>query len=326
MENILTQQEIDALLKGIASGEVPIEPEPATDREDVRPYDFTKHDRIVQGKIPAVDAMSHKFAHRLMGTLTGAIRRMVEVTPLASEVKKFRDFLKSMAMPTSIHIFRVDPLQGSGLLVLEPNLVYLLLEFIMGGTLEGQLKIEGRDFTNIENRLIQRMVREALSDLNRAWNTLQPVKIELERSEINPQFAAVLLPSDPVLCIQFEVELETARGMLILCLPFMMVEPYRDMLPAGSAPEREKKTRTWSRYLKEHLWETQVEMSVDLGETVLPLRRVLELKAGEVLILEPYPGSLLPVKVETVTVFWAQPGAINGKKAVRVVREESSGP
>jgi flagellar motor switch protein FliM len=323
MENILTQAEIDALLKGIATGEVSLQGETPSQEQQVTPYDFSKHDRIVHGKIPAVDAMMDKFAHRLTTTLTSAIRRMAEVSPLASEVKKFRDFLKALAMPSSIHVFRVEPLQGVGLLVLEPNLVYLLIEFIMGGTPEGQLKIEGRDFTNIENRLIQRLVRDALGDLNEAWNSLEPVKIELERSEVNPQFAAVLLPSEPVLCIQLEVELELARGMLILCLPFTMLEQYRDRLP-GSAPEREKKARLWTRHLEVHLMEAQVEVSVVLGDAMVPLGKIVEMKEGELLLLDSFPGKPLPVKVEGKTKLWAQPGELNGKRAVKIVKAEPS--
>ncbi len=219
MENILSQQEIDALLQGISSGQVSTSKETPEESKAVKPYDLSHQDRIVQGRIPAVDVMTHRFAHHLMGTFTSALRRMVEVTPVSSEVKKFRDFLKGLVMPTSIHLFRVEPLPGVGMLVLEPNLVYLLIEFIMGGTLEGRLKIEGRDFTNIEMRLIQRLVREALGDLNKAWNSLQAVKVEYERSEMNPQFAAVLLPSDQVLCIHLEMEMEMARGFLVLCLP-----------------------------------------------------------------------------------------------------------
>lgn len=317
MENILTQQEIDALLRGISSGDVPIEKDTTVEAGNVRPYDLTRQDRIVQGKIPAVEVMTDRFAHYLMGTFASALRRMVEVSPVSSEVKKFRDFLKSLVIPTSIHLFRVEPLPGIGLLVLEPNLVYLLIEFIMGGTLEGRLKIEGRDFTNIENRLIQRIVKEALGDLNKAWNALQPVKVELERSEINPQFAAVLLPSDQVLCIELEVEMEMARSSLVLCLPFCMVEPYRDRLP-GWVSKQERKERMWMEFLLGHLSQTPVTISVELGTAVVTVRRILELQAGETILLDACPGGLLPVKLEGVPKFLAQPGETNGKKAVRI--------
>jgi len=317
VENILSQQEIDALLQGISSGEVPTSKDTPDDSKAVKPYDLSHHERIVQGRIPAVDVMTHRFAHHLMGTFTSALRRMVEVTPVSSEVKKFRDFLKALVMPTSIHLFRVEPLPGVGMLVLEPNLVYLLIEFIMGGSLEGRLKIEGRDFTNIEMRLIQRLVREALGDLNKAWNSLQPVKVEYERSEMNPQFAAVLLPSDQVLCIQLELEMEMARGFLVLCLPLGMVEPYRDRLP-GWGSDRERKERSHSACILAHLDETLVELSVELGSSWATVGKILELKAGDTLWLEAGHGGLLPVSVEGVPKFLAQPGESKGKMAVRI--------
>jgi len=317
LENILSQQEIDALLQGISSGEVSISKEPAEDLPGVKSYDFSHYDRIVHGRIPAVDVMTHRFAHQLTGTFTSALRRMVEVTPVSSEVKKFKDFLKGLVMPTSIHLFRVEPLPGMGMLVLEPNLVYLLIEFIMGGTLEGRLKIEGRDFTNIEMRLIQRLVREALGDLNKAWNSLQPVKVQLERSEMNPQFAAVLLPSDQVLCVQMEMELEMARGFLILVLPMTMVGPYRDRLP-GSGSDRERKDRTYMEYVLGHLEETQVDVSVELGSYWASVGDILEMEVGDTIWLDPCSGGLLAVRVEGVPKFLAQPGECNGKRAVRI--------
>jgi flagellar motor switch protein FliM len=319
VENILTQQEIDALMKGISTGEVPTEAEAPAKVLDVKPYDITRHDRIVQGKIPAVEVMIDRFAHQLMGTFSSAFRRMVEVTAASSEVKKFRDFLKGLPMPTSIHLFRIEPLRGLGLLVLEPNLVYLLIEFIMGGSWEGQLKIEGRDFTNIENRLIRRLVKEALQDLEKAWNGLHPVKVAFERSEINPQFAAVLPPSDLVLCIHLDVEMEMATGSLILCLPFAMVEPFRDRLPGlGSEPER--KERVWMEYILDHLQETPVAVSVELGNIAVTVKDVLNLNVGDMLALNNAADGLLPVNVEGVVKFLAQPGRTSGKKAVRIAQ------
>jgi flagellar motor switch protein FliM len=317
VENILTQQEIDALMKGISAGDVPTEPEAPAPDQDVRPYDLTRHDRIVQGKIPAVEVMTDRFAHQLMGTFSSAFRRMVEVTPVSSEVKKFRDFLKGLPMPTSIHLFRIEPLRGMGMLVLEPNLVYLLIEFIMGGSWEGQLKIEGRDFTNIENRLIRRLVKEALQDLDKAWNVLHPVKVEFERSEINPQFAAVLLPSDLVLCIHLDVEMEMATGSLILCLPFAMVEPFRDRLP-GLGSEQERKERVWMEHILGHLYETPVTVSVELGNVAVTVQDVVNLNVGDMLALNNAADGLLPVNVEGVPKFLAKPGRTSGKKAVRV--------
>jgi flagellar motor switch protein FliM len=317
MENILTQEEIDALLKGISSGDIPTASHSAA--AEARPYDLTRYDRIVQGKIPAVEVMTDRFAHHLMGTFTSAFRRMVEVTPASSEVKQFREFLRGLPMPTSIHIFRIEPLNGKGLLVLEANLVYLLIEFILGGTWEGQVKIEGRDFTNIENRLIQRLVKEALQDLDKAWNVLQPVKVEFERSEINPQFAAVMLPSDKVLTIHIDVEMETASGTLILCLPFAMVEPFKDKLP-GWGSDQQRKERPWMEHILGHLSQADVTISVELGNQKVTVEKILNLQVGDLLPLDRDEEGLLPVKVEGVRKFWARPGHSNGRKAVKIAQ------
>ncbi|MGQ9655134.1 MAG: flagellar motor switch protein FliM [Thermodesulfobacteriota bacterium] len=319
MENILSQQEIDALLKGISSGEIQTDAPPPAQIREVRRYDLTRHDRIVQGKIPAVDVMLDRFAHYLMATFTSAFRRMAEVTPASSGVKKFRDFLKSLPMPASIHLFRMEPLHGPGLLVLEPALVYLLIEFIMGGGQEGQLKIEGRDFTNIENRLIVRLVKEALRDLEKAWGMLQPVRVQFERSEMNPQFAAVMLPSDLVLCVHLDVEMEAAKGNLVLCLPFAFVEPFRDRLP-GWGSDRQRKERLWLGYILDHLEEAKVLVSAELGGLTVRLKEILEMRVGQEIWLDGRADSLIPVKVEGTTKFLALPGHYNGRNAVRLMR------
>ncbi len=319
MENILSQQEIDTLLKGISSGEIQTEASPPTWTHEVRPYDLTRHDRIVQGKIPAVEVMTDRFAHHLMATFTSAFRRMAEVTPVSSEVKKFQDFLRSLPMPASIHLFRMEPLHGPGILVLEPTLVYLLIEFIMGGGQEGQLKIEGRDFTNIENRLIARLVKEALRDLEKAWGVLQPVRVQFERSEMNPQFAAVMLPSDQVLCVHLDVEMEAAKGSLVLCLPFTFVEPFRDRLP-GWGSDRQRKERLWLGYILGHLEEANVLVAAELGGATVLLKEILGLQVGEEIWLDGRADGLIPVKVEGMTKFLALPGQYNGRNAVRVMK------
>lgn len=319
MENILSQQEIDALLKGISSGEIQTDAPPPPEIREVKPYDLTRHDRIVQGKIPVVEVMTDRFAHHLMATFTSAFRRMVEVTPVSSEVKKFREFLRSLPMPASIHLFRMEPLHGPGLLVLEPALVYLLVEFIMGGGQEGQLKIEGRDFTNIENRLIARLVQEALRDLEKAWGVLQPVKVRFERSEMNPQFAAVMLPSDQVLCVHLDVEMDAAKGSLALCLPFAFVGPFKDRLP-GWGSDRQHKERLWLEYILDHLEEAKVHVSAELGGLTVRLKEILEMRVGQEIWLDGRADGLVPVKVEGVTKFLASPGHYNGRNAVRVMK------
>ncbi len=320
MANILTQEEISALMTGISSGEVPTGQEASgDDASGVRAYDLAGHDRIVHGRIPAVEVMVDRWVHELTGTFTSAFRRMVEVMPSSPEVKRFRDFLGGLPVPASIHIVRMGPRHGPALLVLEANLVYLLVEFIMGGNREGQLTIEGREFTNIENRLIRRIAKEILGDLEAAWSVLQPAKVEVERVETNPQLAAVLLPSDQVLCIRLTVEMEVASGGMLLCLPLAMVEPFRDRLPGmGSQPAGGD--RRWMSDVLGHVLDAPVTLSVELGGAGLTVQDILNLEVGHLLGLDQAVDGLLLVKVEGVPKFLAHPGHANGKKAVRVAR------
>ena len=324
MENILSQDEVDALLGGISTGEVPTEDDVSEEMPDVGDYDLTKLDRIVKGRIPAMEVMTDRYVRALMGTFSSALRRVVDVMHASTEVKKFRDFLKSLPVPTSVHIFRMEPSPMMGLLVLESSLVYVLIDHFMGGTGDTRMKVEGRDFTNIENRLIRKLVMEALRDLEKSWQILQPVQIFFERSEINPQFAVVVPPSETVLCISLDVEMEAVAGTLILCVPYSMVEPLRDKL-LGWGTDREKKDRLWMEQLLSHLVKTNINLSVELGTRPMAIEDILHLKVGDTFELDRSAGDPIPVKVEGIPKFLAYPGHSNNRRAVQVLRRVQKG-
>lgn len=318
MENILSQEEVDALIQGISSGEVPIEEDTSGDDIEARPYDLTRQDRIIVGRIPAVEILKDRFCRKVRGTFTSALRRVVEITSISSEVKKFGEFLKILPVPTSIHIFRVEPLRGTALLVLESGLVFSLIELMMGGSGDGRVKVEGRDFTNIESRLIGRLVREALKDLETSWQSLEPVSLTLERSEINPQFATVMPETELTICLHMEMEVESAAGTFVLCLPYTMMDSYRNRL-LGKDEKWPEAGGRWEKQLVEHLWETEVTLSVELGECRSTLREVLNLKVGDILFLEEGPPGPVRILVEGVLKFLGQPGRCNGKNAVKII-------
>jgi flagellar motor switch protein FliM len=317
MDKILSQEEVDALLKGISSGEVATAADEQARQQGVEPYDLTKLDRIVVGKIPAIEVLADRFTRMMRKTLSGALRKMLDVNVIASEVKRFGDFLKVLPFPTSIHLFRITPQMANGLLVVEANLVYVFVEIFTGGSGESKVKIEGRDFTPIEMRLIGNVVRGTLADLERAWNVLEPVKLKYERAEIHPQFAMVMQPSDLVLCIHVEVELDVATGAMIICLPYSVVEPYKERIP-GEYEQGRWWQRPWVHSILEHLYQTPVEISVELGCSLLPVKKLLSLREGDFVGLDRSVGDLLKVKIEGVPKYWSSPGFVKGKRAVRI--------
>jgi flagellar motor switch protein FliM len=319
VDRILSQEEFDALMNGISSGEVSTEGDPSIDPSEVQPYDLTRPERIVRTRIPFMEVLISRFARQCRQTMTSYLRHIVDVSLVHSEIRKFGDFLKTLQNPTSIHIFRMDPLRGVGLLVLDPNLVFVLIELFMGGTGDSLVRIEGREFTNIESRLIRKVVEGLLLDLEKVWHSLQPVSVKVDRSENNPKLAAVMALAEPVIYVELSVEVEVANGAFYLCLPYSMLEPFRDKLLLGD-PERSAREPGWSKQIVIHLKEAPVAVCAELGDLQMTVKDVMNLRVGDVLTLDRSPGDLLRVKIEGVPKFLCEPGEYKGMRAVKLNR------
>ncbi|MEJ2033925.1 MAG: flagellar motor switch protein FliM, partial [Deltaproteobacteria bacterium] len=220
MEQILSQDEVDALLKGISGGEIE-EPEEPLDTEALgyTPYDFSRQERIVQVKMPAFEFINDAFLRSIRTSLTNALRRIIDINSVPMELERFGAFVRTLPVPSSLQIFKMDPFRGHALLVLEPKLVFTFVESFLGGNAARTVRIEGRDFTTIEQRLIRRVVNLLLTDLEKAWYSLQPLEARYVRNEINPQFAKICEPEDVVVINKFEVNMDRPIGSITMCIP-----------------------------------------------------------------------------------------------------------
>ncbi|MBU1001837.1 MAG: flagellar motor switch protein FliM [Proteobacteria bacterium] len=321
MSKILDQDEVDALLRGLSGGEIEAEADIPEDDSGVVSFDLANQDRIIRGRMPVLEIVNDRFARLCTNALANAMRKRVDLNPISIDMSKFGDFMRSLPVPTSINIFKMDPLRGNALLVVDSRLVFALVENFFGGA-GSQPKVEGRDFTPIEQAIVDRVVKIALSNMADAWRPVHEVHIELTRSEINPQFAAIVPPSDVVIVVTFEVELENAIGTLIVCLPYATLEPIRSKLHASFQSERLEVDHAWIARFKERLLETPVELVIELGQTHITGRQLLNLEIGDILLLDTDTEELLEAEVEGVKKFYGLPGTVKGSKAFQVVREE----
>jgi len=321
MSKILDQDEVDALLRGLSGGEIESETDIPEDDTGVVSFDLANQDRIIRGRMPVLEIVNDRFARLCTNALANAMRKRVDLNPISIDMSKFGDFMRSLPVPTSINIFKMDPLRGNALLVVDSRLVFALVENFFGGA-GSQPKVEGRDFTPIEQAIVDRVVKIALANMEDAWRPVHDVHIELQRSEINPQFAAIVPPSDVVIVVTFEVELENAIGSLIACLPYATLEPIRSKLHASFQSERLEVDHAWIARFKERLLETPVEMVVELGHSQITGRQLLNLEEGDILLLDTDTEELLAAEVEGVSKFYCLPGTLKGNKAIQVVREE----
>lgn len=323
MSKILSQDEVDTLLRGLTGGEVESDSEILEDDSGIVAFDLSNQDRIIRGRMPVLEIINDRFARLATNAMANAMRKRVDVNPISIDMSKFGDFMRSLPVPTSINIFKLDPLRGNAILVVDSRLVFALVENFFGGA-GSQPKVEGRDFTPIEQAIISKVVKLALVNLEDAWRPVHEVHVELIRSEINPQFAAIVPPSDVVVVVTFEVELENAIGSMIACLPYATIEPIRSKLYASFQSERLEVDHAWISRFKERLLETPVELMVRFGNTQLTGRQLLSLQKGDILLLDTDVEDLLLAEVQGVKKFWGIPGTVKSNKAFQVIREEET--
>jgi len=318
MSEVLTQEEVDNLLSGLSSGKVEAETDAGTDFVGVVPYDFVSQERVIRGRMPTFEVINERIAREMRESLSALLHSTLDVSVARIDTLKFSEFGRSLPVPTSLHVFRMNPLRGYAMLVFETQLVYNLIDIFFGGKATGRARIEGKEFTFIEDVMIRKVVAACLKNLEAAWTAVEKIKSVYVRSEVNPQFAAIVPPNDLVIVVKFEIELEQSAGFVTLCIPYAMIEPLRSKLVAGFQSDRLDADYTWQKRMREVVLEAMVNVSVDLGTTEITGDRLVHLKPGDVIQLDQDTEKSLIGKIENVPKFKGFPGANRGKQAFRI--------
>ncbi len=314
MQDILSQDEIDALLHGVDNGKVVTEPPPPPGT--AKGYDFASQDRIVRGRLPTLEMINERFARLFRIGLFNMLRRSPELSVVGIEMQKFSDYIHGLYVPTSLNLLRVKPLRGTALMVFEPRLVFTVVENFFGGNGRFRTKIEGREFTPTELRVVQLMMKQAFIDLSEAWSGVLPLEFEAIGHEMNPHFANIVSPSEVVVVSKFHVVLDGGEGDIHITLPYSMIEPIREQLDAGVQSDRMEKDERWIATLREQIKDATVEASCELTRTEITLGQLLKLKAGDVIPFQ-MPRSI-ELAVESVPLFFGSFGTSGGNNAVRI--------
>lgn len=313
MEQILSQDEVDALLKGISGGDIE-EPEEPIDSEALgyTPYDFTRQERIVQVKMPAMEVINDSFLRSIRTSLSTTLRRIIDITSVPMELERFGAFVRTLPVPSSLQIFKMDPFRGHALLVLEPKLVFAFVENFLGGSGARNVRIEGRDFTPIEQRLIHRVVTLLLNDLEKAWYSLHPLKIQYVRSEINPQFAKICQPEDVVVINRYELDMDRAVGSITTCIPLANLESVKSKLMTTFQREQSEEDLLIQQILEDNIKSVDVEFKVELGKVKLTAGDVMQLEEGDIIQLDSRKDDHLPAFVAERRKYMGTPGIHRG--------------
>jgi len=314
-EQILSQDEVDALLQGI-TGESQNLDTPDVDDGPIRNYNLAQQERIVRGRMPTMEIINERFARNIRVGLFNFIRKNPEVSVGAVAVQKYSAFLREIVVPTNFNIVSVKPLRGSGLVVCDPTLVFAVIDALFGGSGKFHARIEGRDFSATEQRVITRLVEVVLAAYKSAWQGIYPLELEYQRSEMQPQFANIATPSDIVITTSFALEIGEASGTIHFCIPYATLEPIRDTLYSTFQGDSGQPDRRWLNLMTEQIQLAEVELVAELAKADTSVEQLLSLKPGDFIELDLKKS--IEAKVMGVPVFDCHYGTSNGKYSLKV--------
>ena len=314
VQDLLSQDEIDALLHGVDDGLV--QAETAAEPGSVKSYDLTSQDRIVRGRMPTLEMINERFARYTRISMFNMLRRSADVAVGGVQVMKFGEYVHSLYVPTSLNLVKIKPLRGTALFILDAKLVFKLVDNFFGG--DGRhAKIEGREFTPTELRVVRMVLEQAFIDLKEAWQAIMEVNFEYINSEVNPAMANIVGPSEAIVVSTFHIELDGGGGDLHVTMPYSMIEPVREMLDAGFQSDLDDQDERWSKALREDVLDVSVPLSATVARRQLRLRDILHMQPGDVIPVELQDE--LVMRANGVPAFKVKLGSHKGNLALQVI-------
>jgi len=313
-DNFLSQEEVDALLKGVNGDQDDAQaPEEVS---GVRTYNLATQERIVRGRMPTLEIINERFARLLRVGLFNFLRRSAEVSVGSVRVSKYSEFIRNLVVPTNLNLVHMKPLRGTALMVFDPGLVFLLVDNLFGGDGRFHTRVEGRDFTQTEQRIILRILDIVFEAYTKSWEPVYPVEFEYIRSEMNTQFANIATPNEVVVASTFTVELGSVSGQIHFCMPYSMIEPIRDALTSSLQGEALEVDKRWIRLMTQQIQVAEVELVARLGTGKVSFDDILNMRVGDIIPLTIPPT--IEATVDGVPVLDCTYGVLNGQYALKV--------
>ncbi|MGX9459966.1 flagellar motor switch protein FliM [Shewanella sp. A14] len=313
MSDLLSQDEIDALLHGVDDVD---DDEIQEDSADARSYDFSSQDRIVRGRMPTLEIVNERFARHLRISMFNMMRRAAEVSINGVQMLKFGEYVHTLFVPTSLNMVRFSPLKGTALITMEARLVFILVDNFFGGDGRFHAKIEGREFTPTERRIVQLLLKIIFEDYKDAWAPVMDVEFEYLDSEVNPAMANIVSPTEVVVINSFHIEVDGGGGDFHITMPYSMIEPIRELLDAGVQSDKQDTDMRWSQALRDEIMDVQVGFDVNVVEHEVTLRDVMEFKAGDIIPIE-LPEHIM-MRIEDLPTYRCKMGRSRDNLALKI--------
>jgi len=333
MSQVLSQDEVDALLNAVADGTLGDDGDAAAaeggggldglgfdeeEESNVVVYDLTNQDRVIRGRMPTLEIIYERFVRAFRVSLSNSLRKIASLSIISTDLLKFGEFVNTLPIPSCMCIMRFAKLRGPALFVFESKLAYAMVDSYFGGTDRPFTKIEGKEFTPIELMIMQRVMDMAITDMEEAWEPVHKCDLEYVRTEVNPQFVGVVPPTDVIISTTFEVELENASGTIAFVVPYATIEPIKQKLSSNFQTETDSQDKLWTTSIAEHLEETKINLSVKLGEAAITVGDLVNLSVGDVIPLNQDVSGELRLQIEGVPKFQCFFGDSKGNRAVQI--------
>ncbi len=324
-EHELSQDEVDSLMRGMG-GEAETAGAGSLDARTSQGYRLGSDDRIVRARMHTLEVINERFSRHLRSALLGFMRKSADISVGPVTIQKYSEFIRKLPVPSNINLVQMRPLRGTALFIYDPRLVFLVVDNLFGSDGRYHVRVEGRDFTPTEQRIIRRLLKTTLESYGQAWQPVHPLEFEYQRSEMHARLAPIVPPNDMVVSSSFEVEFGAMGGSLTVCIPYAMIEPIRDLLTHPLQGEIEIDPR-WTRQLAGEVQSAGIELRADFASVELTLLRLMALKVGDVLPVTP-PSSVTAT-VQGVPVLecgWGQSNEHYALRVQRLIQHASSDP
>jgi len=314
--DILSQDEVDALLGGVDEGAIDTSAEDGEYDGEARSFDFNNQERIVRGRLPTLEMINERFARYFRISFFNMLRKSPEISVNGIEMVKFNEYIQTLFVPTSLSMIKMAPLRGTGLIMLDPKLVFILVDNFFGGDGTIHAKIEGREFTSTELRVIEKVVHICFEDLVKAWEPVMAVNFNYHNHEVNPHMATIVSPTEVVVVSNFHVELDGGGGDIHMVYPYSMIEPIRTLLDAGVQSDHGDIDERWAILLKEELMHAKINMQALFVEKQIPVSDLINFKTGDIIPFD-LPEQVM-ILAEDMPIIRGQYGEHQGNAAVKV--------
>jgi flagellar motor switch protein FliM len=330
MAQVLSQDEVDALLSAVNDDDVAVDAgddglgadfgETEEIDENVQPYDLTNQDRVIRGRMPILDIIYERFVRSFRVSLSNSLRKISTISMISTDLLKFGEFVNTLPIPSCMSILRFNELRGPALMVFESKLAYAIIDSYFGGTDRPFTKIEGKEFTQIELSFMRRVMDMAINDLEESWAPVHRIDAQYIRTEINPQFVGVVPPSDVIITTTFEVEFESASGTIMIVIPYSTIEPIKQKLSSSYQTDNEVVDTLWTRSMHEHIHELESTAIVQLGETEMTIGDLVTLQIGDIIPLNQEVSGELSIEIEGAKKLKCISGIYKGNRAVQITQ------